>query len=397
MQARKSLHCTSFIVLCIIVFLAVCNVAIFFNLQLHLQELGFRKSVSGLLVSLYSVAAIVLYATASFSINERNALKVMRTGILLTLISGLLYPLASGFAFLALLRIVQGTGIFTILAPAMVILVRIIPRNRSGTAFSYYSIALLLPYSILPTVSESLLPLLTDPTWLYAGASLLMLPSLALSVILQRLCSLEHEEGQQKTPTTSALNLIRELRHPNLMTILFVNCAYFMIFSSLFFLMKDIGATRGIQELGFFFSIQMGVMICIRLFGSSIFDTLSKTRIVTSSLLLTAGGFVMLLSFHSPVSLYPIAALFGLGMGLCVPPLNSLMYLSTRTENRAFNANMMMLSLHFGTFCGPFVGSIVAESFGYQVFLFLAAAGTLAIAALLVIMEHTFANSPSHS
>ena len=48
----------------------------------------------------------------------------------------------------------------------------------------------------------------------------------------------------------------------------------------------------------------------------------------------------------------PVAAVFGLGMGLCVPPLNSLMYLVTEPKHRGFNANMMMLSIHFGTFLG---------------------------------------------
>jgi len=65
--------------------------------------------------------------------------------------------------------------------------------------------------------------------------------------------------------------------------------------------------------------------------------------------------------------------LFGLGMGLCVPPLNSLMYLNTSPQFRGYNANMMMLVLHVGSFMGSFFGAWIIDFGGYDHFLIMAA------------------------
>ncbi len=132
-----------------------------------------------------------------------------------------------------------------------------------------------------------------------------------------------------------------------------INGAYFTIFSGLFFLFEGFGIERGVKNPGFFFTIQMGVMIVIRLFGGGIFDKFSKVALVAIALLITGAGFILLLCLEASWIL-PISTVFGIGMGLCVPPLNSLMYLVTRPQYRGYNASMMMLSIHFSTFMGRF-------------------------------------------
>ena len=129
----------------------------------------------------------------------------------------------------------------------------------------------------------------------------------------------------------------------------------------------------------------MGVMVAIRLFGGRIFDALSKVALVTIALLATGTGFGLLLLIPVTTWFFPIAVVFGLGMGLCVPPLNSLMYLVTSPEYRGYNANMMMLSVHFGTFMGPFVGAWIIDAWGYDRFLVFAVIMTLGAAIFFLI------------
>lgn len=110
-------------------------------------------------------------------------------------------------------------------------------------------------------------------------------------------------------------------------------------------------------------------MIAIRLFGGRIFDTVSKVALVTVAFLFTGMGFLLLQWTLDATWILPIAVVFGAGMGLCVPPLNSLMYLVTLPRYRGYNANMMMLSVHLGSFLGPFVGAWVIDAGGYDLFL----------------------------
>ena len=156
-----------FLALCSITFLTLCNVAVFFNFHLYLQGIGFSGKEAGFLIGLYSLTAMILYASASQRINLGNARISMLAGIMMIASCGIAYLFAENFWSLAVVRMVNGAGIFLIMAPCMVVLVTIIPPEKSGLAFSFYSIALLSPYSIMPAVSEMVMPFVSSPTILY--------------------------------------------------------------------------------------------------------------------------------------------------------------------------------------------------------------------------------------
>ena len=126
-------------------------------------------------------------------------------------------------------------------------------------------------------------------------------------------------------------------------------------------------------------------MVAIRLVGGGIFDTFSKVGLVSISLLVTGAGFVLLYFLVDPDWILYIAVVFGIGMGLCTPPLNALMYLVTKPEYRGYNANMMILAIHLGTFAGPFFGSWIIQTGGYDMFLMIAIMITLCGAGFFVV------------
>ncbi len=377
-----------FLSLCFITFLAICNVAVFYNFHLYLQGIGLHGKEAGALIGLYSLSAMVLYVTASKHIRLNNAPNCMLTGMLLLAGCGAAYLFAERFWTLALVRAVSGTGMFLIMASCMVMLVAIIPPKKTGFAFSAYSVALLLPYSIMPAVSEWLLPLLNKPTLLYLLTACLFAPA-ALLVLTLRV-RLVHQFQQSAAPQKECAHgsPAREniFRRP-VFSILLVNGIYFIVFSALFYLFEGFAVARGIQNPGYFFTVQMGVMIVIRLFGGRIFDQFSKVALATTALAITGAGIGLLRILPDATWILPIAAVFGLGMGLCVPALNALMYLVTRPQYRGYNANMMMFSMHLGMFIGPFFGSWIIERGGYDHFLTFAIFVTVGAAGFFAAMD----------
>ncbi len=363
-----------FLSLCFITFAAVCNVSVFFNFHLYLQGIGLSGKEAGFIIGLYSLSAMALYVTASQCISLHNAIDCMTVGILLVVGCGVSYLFAEHFWSLVVVRIINGMGMFLVMASCMVMLVAIIPPRKSGLAFSLYSVALLLPYSIMPAVAEVVMPLIDSPTTMYMLTACLLLPAIFLALRLRlRVRDRLVEQGGGRSPRPGG-NAGREnlLRRP-VLAILLVNGIYFIIFSSLFYLFEGFALAKGMKHPGFFFTTQMGVMIVIRLLGGRIFDTFSKVALVSIALGITGAGFVLLRVMPDQTWLLPIACLFGLGMGLCVPPLNALMYLNTSPRYRGYNANMMMLVLHVGSFLGSFFGAWIIAVGGYDQFLILAA------------------------
>lgn len=94
----------------------------------------------------------------------------------------------------------------------------------------------------------------------------------------------------------------------------------------------------------------------------------------------------MLMYLNSEAELIPIAVVFGIGMGLSAPALNSLMFTVSESEYRGFNANMMMLTVHLGAFLGPLMGGIMVDLLGYSGFLWVAVAGTLGAALVFMLL-----------
>lgn len=389
---EEKLGTFEFLSLCFITFAAVCNVSVFFNFHLYLQGIGLSGKEAGFIIGLYSLSAMVLYVTASQCISLNNAIGCMTVGILLVVGCGVSYLFAEHFWSLVVVRILNGMGMFLVMASCMVMLVAIIPPRKTGLAFSLYSVALLLPYSIMPAVSEVVLPLIDSPTTMYMLTAGLLLPAIFMALRLRvRVRDRFVEQGGERSAMPGG-NAGREnlLRRP-VLAILLVNGIYFIIFSSLFYLFEGFALAKGMKNPGFFFTTQMGVMIVIRLLGGRIFDTFSKVSLVSIALGITGAGFMLLRIMPDQTWLLPIAVLFGLGMGLCVPPLNALMYLNTSPRFRGYNANMMMLVLHVGSFSGSFFGAWIIAVGGYDHFLVLAAILAVTAGGFFYIINPTHA------
>lgn len=385
---KDNLLTFEFLSLCFITFAAVCNVSVFYNFHLYLQGVGISGKEAGFLIGLYSLSAMVLYLSASQLIRLNNALSRMSAGILLVIGCGVSYLIAEQFWALVVVRILNGMGMFLIMASCMVMLVAIIPQKKSGSAFSLYSVALLLPYSIMPAVSELLMPLIKKTTIMYMLTACLLLPAVFLVMSLRsrvqnRLLDQEKKREGILCKKSERKNLLRK----PIIAILLVNCIYFIIFSALFYLFEGFAVEKGMRNPGFFFTTQMGVMIAIRLLGGRIFDKLSKVALVAIALVITGTGFGLLRVMPDQTWLLPIAVLFGLGMGLCVPPLNALMYLNTSPKFRGYNANMMMLVLHIGSFVGAFFGSWIIDFGGYDQFLTVAAVIAVCAAGFFLLVN----------
>ena len=385
---KDNLLTFEFLSLCCITFAAVCNVSVFYNFHLYLQGIGLSGKEAGFIIGLYSLSAMVLYVTASQFIRLDKTINCMSAGIMLVVGCGVSYLYAEQFWALVIVRIINGMGMFLVMASCMVMLVAIIPQEKSGLAFSLYSVALLLPYSIMPAVSEVLMPLIHKPTIIYMLTACLLLPAAFLVVSLRtrvRNRFLDQEKNREGVLCKYAER--KNLLSKPILAILLVNGIYFIIFSSLFYLFEGFAVEKGMKNPGFFFTTQMGVMIAIRLLVGRIFDIFSKVSLVAIALVITGAGFVLLRVMPNQTWLLPIAVLFGLGMGLCVPPLNSLMYLNTRPQFRGYNANMMMLVLHLGSFMGSFFGSWIIAYGGYDQFLTVAAIIAVGAAGFFLVVN----------
>ena len=358
-----------FFILCAITFLALCNTAVFFNFFPYLLSLGFSTQETGLLIGLYPLTSMVMYAGVSRFITLKNACVTMVIGLLIAACCGIAYQFTISMLPLALIRVASGLGLFFTMASCMTLFVAVIPPLQSGLAFSLYSVAMLLPYSIMPAITELTQSWFTNPATMYMLTALLLVPTAFFAAAQKaKICSHKSADQDAAGEPSNKNGYRHNLLRGQVAGILFVNASYFFLFSSLFYFLKGYGMEQGIDNPGYFFTIQMGIMVTMRLFGSRIFDVYSKEHLILSAFFITGIGYGILAIGVSGPLFFAVAVLFGIGMGLCIPPLNALMYLHSEPQFRGYNANMMMLAMHFGSFAGPFGGSWLIATGGYPTY-----------------------------
>lgn len=364
-----------FVGLCLMIFLAYCNITVYYSLYVYLQALGIPESLRGFLIGASSLATMAGYLGVSPFLTVRNAAKAAGIGILILTGCGAAYLYAVSAPALLAVRLCNGLAVALISAGAMTMLVAVIPPTRTGQAFGMYSVAMLLPYSIVPPVFDWLSPaLLTYPQG-YAGMAMALLPALAVVAVLGRRVARRPEHAAAARPSLG--QMVRNATNGPIAQLLAVNAVYYLSFAALFFLAKSLFLSRGLDHVGIFFSLQMGCMILLRVLANRVFDVVPKIRLIRFCYLVTAGTFLLLYFAHGIALTLVAAVLLGIGMGVGSPSLNAFMYELSEPAFRGLNANLMMLSLQGGSFLGPILGGAAVAAWSYGGFLLVGAAACL--------------------
>ncbi len=375
-----------FVGLCLIVFFGFCNVTVFYIFFNYLQSLGIQAELRGVLIGVYSLTAMLLFLVVSPFLNTTNAPRTMLMGIAILIVSGFGYFFVHSFWGLLGLRIFNGLGQFLLAAGVMALLVSVIPAEKSGQAFSLFSIAILLLYGAVPALMDTLVTYIPTPPHGYALATVSFIPMIWLILIIQK--RTQRYGGPQKKAHLFPWPDIRaNLTQLPVGLLLLINLNYFILWGSLFFLFKGYAIDHGMTNVGNFFAVLTGLMIVIRLLAGRLFDVLDKVWLMTISFALIAAGNLALDHLVGAWVVPLVALLFGLGMGAGYPAVNGLMFEVSTPRFRTLNANLMQCTVHGGLFLGPAIGGALVARQGYHgYFLFSIglALGTAVISTLLI-------------
>jgi MFS family permease len=378
----RRLFTFEFVGLCVVSFLAFCNVAVFYDLFGYLQTLGIGAELGGLVIGAYSLSAMVLYATASPFITPSNAVRAMLLGLAVLAASGLGYFFVHSFWGLLALRLLSGVGQFSVGAGAMALLVTVIPPEKSGQAFGIHSVAILVAYAAVPALMDALAGAIPSAPHGYAAATAPLLPAAWIAWRIRARHRRDPPPAAHRGSIPSWAETRANVTQLRVALLLVLTILYFANWSSLFFLFKSFARERGLANVGAFFGVQMGLMMAIRLLGGRLFDAVDKVRLVGSSFVIIALGHLALDRLSGVGAVPLVGAVFGLGLGVGYPAIGGLMYEMSEPRFRALNANLMLFGVNGGIFLGPLVGGALVAARGFHGYFQASIALALAAAAV---------------
>lgn len=365
MKQQDRLFTVDFVFICLLILLTYCNITVFYNLYQFLEQIGVARAWRGFLIGSSSLATIVFFLFASPYLTVKNAIPAATLGALILLACGASYLYARDAPVLLLVRLANGAAVYLLSAACMTLMVSRIPTQRSGQAFSLYSVALLLPYSLVPAVCDVVVPHLESIAVSYRDMSLLLVPGLVMIFVLSR--RRKAHESEEAAPSVVSLgDMYKNALSPPIALVLLLNAIYIVCFSSFFFMAKGLFQSRGFPNVGSYFTIQMFCMIAIRLVGNRLFDQAPKTRLIALSFLMASASFLVAAHSYTLTGMYISSLIMGVGTGVSSPALYGLMFTISSPRFKTINSNLMMLSLQVGNFVGPIYGAQLMHDIGYN-------------------------------
>ena len=391
----KPLLSLEFILLAGISFFAFCNMAVFYGFYDYLETIGIPVEWRGVLLGLEPFTAFMLRLLLIPLISAANGARMLLIGLLLLVVALLSYRWATTISSLIVLRILHGAAFVLVVSASITLVVRFIPEERSAQGFSLFSLATLLPYAIMPPLTEWLLPQVASAAEIYAVVSVLAIPAILLLMMGQQRLNLAVAGlDQTLTRRPGRQELQEDLRQPAVLLLLAVNLGVYLVYSTVFYFMKNFAGHLGGGEVGTFFTLSTVTLILTRLLGGLVFDRFPKLRTLKMSMAGLALCLLGLAQADSGEKLAALAVIYGLGIGVCLPLLNSVLFMASPPNLRGVNTNLALFMMDAGFFLSPWLGGAYLAAGGEVGVLFTGCALLLALASALLLAVRL--NSGNH-
>lgn len=388
-ESPKLLSC-EFIVLCLILVAAFANVSVFYSFYHYLGLIGIPVAWRGFLVGLEPMAAFALRLFVIPWISARNAITVLLTSLILIIIVSCSYLWALTVPAIIVLRIMHGTAFVLLTSAVIALIVRFIPQEKSGQGFSIITISTIIPYAVIPTLTEALLPRVAGEAVIYAGVSVFSVLSILLLLALKKRLGTVLDNMDSALARRPRLEEIRE-NFRQLPVILLLGTAFlvYLAHATVFYFIKDLALQSAIGDLGSFFTISTVTMIAVRVCGGMIFDRTDKLHVFQAGLVSLILCLVLLPHAGTRTTLYLLAGLYGCCVGIILPLLNALLFSASPVPLRGLNTNLSMFTMDAGYFLMPYAGGIiVAFGAGFDILFFMGAGFIFLSLFLIVLLAH---------
>ncbi len=361
--------------------------AVFYSFFDYLARIGIPVAWRGFLLGLEPMSAFLLRLAAVPLLHAKNAVAAMIAALIVIMVVLFSYGWVVTVQGLIILRVIHGAAFVLLVSAAMALVVYFIPKEKSGQGFGFISVSVLVPYAMMPLITESLKGYTQNEAQIYRGVTILAIPALLLLVMLQKRLKnvLSGVEGVLvKRPKIDEIR--RNLKAPRIPLLLLVNLFIYFSYATVFYFMKGYAAVSSITEVGWFFTIATLVMIALRLAGGLFFDKIDKTRMLQVFMFLLVPCFVLLGHTIGNSMLYLMAGYYGLCIGFILPLLNGLLFDVSPPQLRGVNVNLALFAMDAGFFISPYLGGALIASGRSFGFLFTLCAGIIFLNVVLLIV-----------
>lgn len=348
------------------------------TLPLYVQYIGGNRTDAGLMMSVFTLAALLFRPLVGGLCDFRGRKIVLTGGIIIFTLVSLAYNYVYLIGVLFVLRFFQGAGFSALSTAGSTITSDVVPASRLMEGIGYYGLSVTLATTVGPAFGLYLLdvfgyPALFRVTVFFALAGLLIAASMS-------------EEREKPPKAEHALGcqfyfFDKAALWPSLV-MLFVAAAQI----SVIIFLPSYSLSLGLKNAGQFFAVQAITMMLIRPVMGRAADRSGTAIILVPAMAVLLISY-LLTAFHFQPEVYLFyAVLNGLGYGTVLPVLNGLTLKSCPQARRGAANSTFYAAIDLGFGAGSLAWGLVSEHWGFPP-VYLLAAGSVGFALILLQIQ----------
>lgn len=358
-----------------------CYVAVYYGFEQWLESVSVAPVWRGILLSALFCVVMLNRPAASIVLIKASKTLPMLAAVLVTNLVLCAYQFmpadSAWFVWILLtLRLIQGFFLAIFSACSTSLIVRLIPPGQSARGFALFSLTFLLPFAVMPTLGEYLLPIVGSEPELYAWTTILGIPCLIIVLILRkRLAEPDAGSGGSQDLATYRKKLLHGVAHSGLGLIFASIVTFGLCTSTGLYFIKGLCRQTGADPALFFLFYTVTIML-VRLLISHRMDQFPRYKVVPLA------GCTMCLALLTitwgPMWAYiPATILYGASISMIYPLQASLIYDRSTQETRTINSNIMLTMFDAAAMTAPLLGgTILSAGFDYHAVIMMGAFST---------------------
>lgn len=357
-------------------FFTFCNMAVFFAFAGYLRALPMDPGWHGPIMGAFALVPLILRPVVSPFFTPANAARAMAWLAPLVAACLLAYNLTQDPLGLLLVRVLHGAAYVLLMSANLSGFVGHVNPQRSGQAFGYVAVIVLMPYAVIPPLMDWAGEMLGGYLHQLNLMALLMLCIPPLMLLLKGGAGPAGAVPAQR-PTWPEIKA--NLGDRRLACLFGAALLLYTGFAVLFYYIQGFGQALGLAHPGWFLTASTLAEILVRVAAGGLFDRLPKHRLLALSLAWLALCFLGLNLVAGQAAFLGLGFVFGLGLGVAMPMINALAFGLSAPRLRSFNTNMAMQMFQGGYFLGPLLAGPLLAQWSYA-WLFPACAGLCLLA-----------------
>ncbi len=342
-------------------------------LPIYIKMVGGNISLAGLVVSVYTLAALISRPFFAVVIDKYGRKPILISGFALIIIGCFAYRFITVIGILILFRVVHGIGYSAGSNAAGTIMSDVVPKERRAQGVGYYGFVTAASLALGPAFGLTIMKS-TDVKTAFTVAAVLA----AFGFIASFFVSYEKKDDIKglgksgnnesvKPETKKKFNIgYEKTAMPAALVMIFIAFAYAGIVT---FLAAHMGQL-GLEEISLFFIIYAVVLLITRL----VVDKITKSReisvVLIPGIVLMMAGFLLLATGKAMPVFLCAAVLYAIGYGAVQPTLYAISISSCEPRRRGAANSTFFSAMDLGIGLGALAWGFVSQRFGYSAIYF---------------------------